>query len=165
MSYAATSEDWYDLLGLTSVLPAVFRGEATVAATRGALLQARERWPGTNADYVAIIDGFNSALLDVDEAIFEQQRSLSALRKSITDIEESVPEDFPGGTIISTPPDPVDRLLTAGEQDLLTRISQQLEELAEEIEGWSDKLEDDADEAEDAAADAEREAEEEEEED
>lgn len=146
-------------------MPAVFRGEVTLGEARSAMRQARQRWPGTNVDYVAMIDGYGEALGDVAEAILEQERNLSALRQSITDLEESVPEEFPGGTIISTPPAPVDRLLTEAEQDLLVRISVELEELAEEVEGWSTKLEDDAEEAEEAAADAEEEAEAEEGED
>ncbi len=165
MSYSSTSEDWFDLLGVASVLPAVFRGEVTLTETRSVLMQARQRWPGTNVDYVAMIDGFSDVLGDVAEAILEQERNLSSLRQSIADLEKSVPEEFPGATIISTPPAPFDRLLTEAEQRLLVRISGQLEELAMEVDNWSNKLEDDAEEAEEEASDAEEEANAEEEED
>lgn len=160
MTYTATIDDWYSLLGVNHVLPALFEGESTLGETQQALLVARQDWPGTNEDYVAVIDGLDVALAEVAAAILEQDRALASLRSTIGDIEASVPEDFPGG-MISAPPMPVDRLLTVAERDLLDAIKNELDDLLGEIENWSSRLEDEAEEAEDAANAAEEEADEE----
>ncbi|MEO8291354.1 MAG: hypothetical protein ABI649_10225 [Gaiellaceae bacterium] len=140
------------MLGVGPVIRDVFVGEATITRALDELRAARERWPGTSEDWVAVVDATAEQVESLREVA---QTQLEAMRSLEESLGIAVGED--GSWYPPDLPNPVDRILNADELELLGHVDEWYAEIAAAHEREADDAEDEAEEAEadfeEAAAD------------
>lgn len=143
MAYQSTTQDWHELLGVGPVVRAVFAGQTTITNALAELNAARDRWPGTAEDWVAVVDATIEQVELLRSVSQQQIAAMDALQDSLG---EAV---GPNGSWLPPPlPNPVDRILTAAELSLLGHTDEWYAEIAADYESQAEEADEELGEAE-----------------